>query len=239
MINPINGSQSSSYVDSLRKNAEKEPDSVPQGELTQEDFFTLMTKQLAMQDPSNPTDNEAMMQQMTNMSMAEGITNMSTKFDEFAESMSSNQALQASSLVGRDVLVDTHYVTNTAGEEMSGRIPLEYPASDIKIRIEDENGVVVGEVPMAASNGGNLEFKWDGKDSQGNSVPDGKYKIRAVGLVQNVPDENGTLKAQHIELPVQMRTRVDSVSMGQNGTGLTLNFKDLGSVKFEDVIEVS
>lgn len=39
MINPINGSQSSSYVDSLRKNAEKEPDSVPQGELTQEDFF--------------------------------------------------------------------------------------------------------------------------------------------------------------------------------------------------------
>lgn len=120
MINPINGSQSSSYVDSLRKKDEKEPDKVPQGELTQADFFTLMTKQLSMQDPSNPTDNEAMMQQMTNMSMAEGITNMSTKFDEFAASMTSNQALQASSLVGRDVLVDTHYITNTVGEEISG-----------------------------------------------------------------------------------------------------------------------
>ncbi|SFC25098.1 flagellar hook assembly protein FlgD [Pseudoalteromonas denitrificans] len=239
MFDPINGSQSSSYVDSLRKNDEKAADTKPQGQLTQEDFFTLMTKQLAMQDPSNPTDNEAMMQQMTNMSISEGITNMSNKFDVFTESMTSNQALQASSLVGRDVLIDTHYITNTPGEEVSGRIPLDYPASDIKIRIEDENGVVVGEVPMGASTGGNLEFKWDGKDSSGNQVPDGKYIVRAVGLVQNVPDEDGNLKAQHIELPVQVRTRVDSVSMGQNGTGLTLNFNDLGSVKFEDVIEVS
>ena len=99
--------------------------------------------------------------------------------------------------------------------------------------------MVVGEIPLPASTGGNLEFKWDGKDSKGNTVPEGMYKIRAVGLVQNVPDENGVLKARHIELPVQARSRVDSVSMGQNGTGLVLNFNGLGSVKFEDVLEVS
>ncbi|MBE0363752.1 flagellar basal-body rod modification protein FlgD [Pseudoalteromonas ulvae UL12] len=240
MFNPINGSQSSSFVDSLKNTKEEKIQTAEEAnELSQQDFFTLMTKQLSMQDPMNPTDNEAMMAQMTNMSIAEGVSNMATKFDQFAASMTSNQALQASSLVGRDVLIDTHYVHNTPGEEVSGRIALEQGASDIKVRIEDERGVVVGEIPLPASTGGNLEFKWDGKDSKGNTVPEGMYKIRAVGLVQNVPDENGVLKARHIELPVQARSRVDSVSMGQNGTGLVLNFNGLGSVKFEDVLEVS
>ena len=240
MFNPINGSQSSSFVDSLKNTKEEKIQTAEEAnELSQQDFFTLMTKQLSMQDPMNPTDNEAMMAQMTNMSIAEGVSNMATKFDQFAASMTSNQALQASSLVGRDVLIDTHYVHNTPDEEVSGRIALEQGASDIKVRIEDERGVVVGEIPLPASTGGNLEFKWDGKDSKGNTVPEGIYKIRAVGLVQNVPDENGVLKARHIELPVQARSRVDSVSMGQNGTGLVLNFNGLGSVKFEDVLEVS
>ena len=224
MFNPINGSQSSSFVDSLKNTKEEKIQTAEEAnELSQQDFFTLMTKQLSMQDPMNPTDNEAMMAQMTNMSIAEGVSNMATKFDQFAASMTSNQALQASSLVGRDVLIDTHYVHNTPGEEVSGRIALEQGASDIKVRIEDERGVVVGEIPLPASTGGNLEFKWDGKDSKGNTVP----------------EENGVLKARHIELPVQARSKVDSVSMGQNGTGLVLNFNGLGSVKFEDVLEVS
>ncbi len=239
MFNPINGTQSSSFVDSLRPEEKDIASSEEANQLTQQDFFTLMTKQLSMQDPMNPTDNEAMMSQMTDMSIAQGVSDMAIKFDEFAVSMTSNQALQASSMVGRDVLIDTNYIRNVEGEEVSGRIVLDQPASDIQIRIEDENGVVVGEVPIGASNGGMLEFKWDGKDSHGNQVPEGMYKVRAVGLVQNVPDENGDLKAQHIELPVQARTRVDSVSMGQNGTGLVLNFNGLGSVKFEDVLEVS
>ena len=123
MFNPINGSQSSSFVDSLKNTKEEKIQTAEEAnELSQQDFFTLMTKQLSMQDPMNPTDNEAMMAQMTNMSIAEGVSNMATKFDQFAASMTSNQALQASSLVGRDVLIDTHYVHNTPGEEVSGRI---------------------------------------------------------------------------------------------------------------------
>ena len=76
------------------------------GILTQEDFFSLLTAELAHQDPTKPTDNNEMISQMTAFSTTDGVANLNDQFTSFAATMSSSQALQASSLVGRSVLVD-------------------------------------------------------------------------------------------------------------------------------------
>ena len=75
-----------------------------QGMLTQEDFFALLTQELAHQDPTNPTDNNEMISQMTAFSTTDGVQKLNESFGSFASSMTSSQALQASSLVGRSVL---------------------------------------------------------------------------------------------------------------------------------------
>ena len=73
----------SSQMDSLRwseqnKSAQTEKKS---DALTQEDFFSLLTQQLSFQDPSKPADNDQMISQMTNFTMAEGISGLNEKFD--------------------------------------------------------------------------------------------------------------------------------------------------------------
>ena len=89
--------------------------------LSQEDFFSLLTEQLANQDPTKPVDNDQMVAQMTSFTMADGIEQLNSKFSDFATSMTSNQALQASSLIGQQVLLqgDIGYVASE-GQGVSG-----------------------------------------------------------------------------------------------------------------------
>jgi len=80
------------------------------GMLTQADFFALLTKELANQDPTKPVDNNEMISQMTAFSTTDGVSQLNESFNDFATSMTSSQALQASSLVGRSVLVKTIFL---------------------------------------------------------------------------------------------------------------------------------
>ena len=104
----MDGVSNNSYIDSMRWRREEgaeAADPSEQQKLEQEDFFKLLTEQLNMQDPTKPVDNDQMISQMTSFSMAEGISQLSSQFTQFTQNMSSNQALQASTMVGRDVLV--------------------------------------------------------------------------------------------------------------------------------------
>lgn len=100
MSNDIS-SASSTYLDNLRWQDNQNKTEENDDTLTQEDFFSLLTQQLSFQDPSNPADNDQMIAQMTNFTMAEGISNLNEKFESLTASMTSNSALQASTLVGK------------------------------------------------------------------------------------------------------------------------------------------
>ena len=92
------------------------------GMLTQEDFFALLTKELSHQDPTKPVENNEMISQMTAFSTTDGVATLNDQFTSFASSMSSSQALQASSLVGRSVLVDDNVFGMSEGEEVKGKM---------------------------------------------------------------------------------------------------------------------
>lgn len=91
-----------------------------QGMLTQADFFALMTQELAHQDPTKPVENNEMISQMTAFSTTDGVQQLNDQFTNFAASMSSSQALQASSLVGRSVLVEDNVFGMSEGETVKG-----------------------------------------------------------------------------------------------------------------------
>ena len=46
--------------------------------LSQEDFFALLTEQLSNQDPTKPVDNDQMVSQMTQFTTADGIAKLQT-----------------------------------------------------------------------------------------------------------------------------------------------------------------
>ena len=153
------------------------------GMLTQADFFALMTQELANQDPTKPVDNNEMISQMTAFSTTDGVQALNEQFTTFASSMTSNQALQASSLVGRSILVDENTFGLYEGEQVKGKISTENAASNVNIYVENTAGEIVQSIPVGNVGAGGGNFTWDGNMSDGSKAPPGAYRFRIAGLV--------------------------------------------------------
>ncbi|MDC0602975.1 flagellar hook assembly protein FlgD [Aliiglaciecola sp.] len=197
--------------------------------LSQEDFFALLTEQLANQDPTKPVDNDQMVSQMTSFSISEGIDELNAKFESFASSMTSNQALQASSLIGQDVLLpgNVGYLSNNS-EGMSGVVITDKSTQNLEITIESEIGEIIKTIDAGTQAAGNIQFNWDGKDANGNPLPPGNYIIKA----------QGSQFGDSISLPTAINRHVDSVSLAGNNQGVILNLDGESSVNLSEVIQI-
>jgi flagellar basal-body rod modification protein FlgD len=196
--------------------------------LKQEDFFALLTEQLANQDPTKPVDNDQLVAQMTSFTTADGISQLNEQFTNFASSMTSNQALQASSLIGHDVLVPGNQGYKAADGGISGVIINEQTTQNMTISIYNESGEVVKTIEAGTQAAGNIEFSWDGKDAQGNMLPPGNYSVKAEGEVFG----------EGQAIPTAINRHVDSVSLSGSNNGVILNLDGDISIKLDDVIQI-
>jgi flagellar basal-body rod modification protein FlgD len=199
------------------------------GALTQADFFQLLTTELAHQDPTKPVENNEMISQMTAFSTTNGVSTLNEKFAEFATSMSSSQALQASSLVGRSVLVEENVFGMETGEEVKGKLKTDTAASNVNIYVENVAGEIIQTVPVGNVKSGEFTFSWDGKGSDGEPAPGGAYRFRVAGLVEG--------KAS--ELEAMTYRKVDSVTLAGSGGSILLNLNGGSTMKLSDVVEVT
>ena len=199
------------------------------GMLTQEDFFSLLTAELAHQDPTKPTDNNEMISQMTAFSTTDGVANLNEQFTSFASTMSSSQALQASSLVGRSVLVDENVFGLEEGNTVNGKIESDQAASNVNIYVENTAGEIIQTVPVGSMAAGESSFTWNGLDGNGEPAPTGAYRFRVAGLVDG----------QASELHAMTYRKVDSVTLAGAGGNITLNLNGGTSMALQDVVEVS
>ncbi len=197
--------------------------------LSQEDFFSMLTEQLANQDPTKPVDNDQMVAQMTSFTMADGISELNAKFESFAASMTSNQALQASSLIGQNVLVEGNvgYMASP-GAGVSGVVVNEETAQNMTITIQNQYGEVVKTIDAGTQPAGNIQFNWDGTDARGNMMPPGEYVISATGEVNGEGTQISTAVNRH----------VGSVSLAGSGQGVILNLDGDVSINLDDVIQI-
>jgi flagellar basal-body rod modification protein FlgD len=221
----------SSYIDQLRwKEPETEISTKPKDTmLTQEDFFSLLTQQLAYQDPFKPVENAEMVAQMSSFTTAEGIGQLNTQMSGLNSIMSSSQALQASSLVGQKVLVPTGYGYKGETSGIDGVVSLSAPTNNVTVRIEDTKGQVVHSIALGSKEAGNVRFEWDGTGAGGNQLPAGNYVVRAYAL----------LGSGNEELALSTYAKVDSVSIsGANGVALNLQGIQ-GGFRLSDVLEVA
>ncbi|MBT8439695.1 MAG: flagellar hook assembly protein FlgD [Gammaproteobacteria bacterium] len=182
-------------------------------ELEQADFIELLVAQIKNQDPTKPLDPSQFMNQLAQFSTVNGIQELKNSFDSLASRLSSEQSLQAASLVGRDVLVPGGIGKLTTGGSISGVVELPQQSSELYISIKNENGVEVRTMSMGGHDQGPVKFNWNGSGDDGSAVARGKYKVIAEALV------DGELQA----IEVEVETRVDSVTLNQDGSGTMLN----------------
>lgn len=202
--------------------------STPKKELDQESFLKLLTMQLSYQDPFKPVDNAQMLSQMTSMSTSQGISSLSTQMESLNSLMTSSQALQASALVGQNVLIPSNTGYVEKGGTLTGVIATGDGGSNIKVTVKDESGQVIREFAIEGSHKGNVAFEWDGKDKSGNEAKSGKYSIEAHATV------DGTSES----VPALTYAKVESVTLGTSTNPSTLKLKGLGGIYLTDVLEI-
>jgi flagellar hook assembly protein FlgD len=114
------------------------------GTLGGTDFITLMLAQLQNQDPTSPVDSNTFLTQLAQLSEVQGITSLNTSFSALSTSLTSNQALQASSLLGHQALVNSSTATTAAaGATVTGAVNVPQNTSQVTLSITDSSGALV------------------------------------------------------------------------------------------------
>lgn len=200
-------------------------------ELGQAAFLELMITQMNNQNPLSPQDNSEFVAQLAQFSSVEGLERLNTSFNSFM----SNNALQASSLVGRSVLVESDTSTLVTGGVVAGSVNLDYPTTDMKISIFDSTGKLAQQIPVGNVPPGEVVFRWDGQNLEVNgelldweagedAAAVGNYRFEVTA------SQNGKTEA----LGTALSANVNSVSIGENGA-LILNLAGKGAVEAKNV----
>lgn len=197
--------------------------------LGQEQFLKLLTTQLTHQDPMKPMENGDFLGQMAQFSTVSGIQDLQASFKDFASSISSDQALQAAGLVGRYVSAPSQEALLSAGGSVSGDfvLPSSSPQVTLKI-INPQTGEAIRDINLGSQATGNTAFVWDGLDNNGQFANPGIYKIQAEAEIDGA----------NTALATNIKSQVQSVTMGSGSSGLQVNLTGLGPVKFNQIKQI-
>ena len=200
-------------------------------EETEKDMFMrLMLAQLENQNPLDPQDGTEFVSQLAEFSTLEGIGNINSSIEDIGGMYRSSQALQATTLVGRDVLLESSTAYYDAASPVTGFIKAPGQAAvDAKVSITDSTGQVVRTVDLGNLSGDeDTPFAWDGADNSGNPLPPGTYNIAVSGRVANEIEA----------LTVNTHARVSSVSIVNAQGDMMLNLQGLGQISSAEIKEV-
>ena len=196
-------------------------------ELGQEQFFELMMAQLKNQDPMEPMDNGEFLGQMAQFSTVTGIEGMQESLESLTQTYATSQTLQATQLVGQEVLIEDTGIELNEDESVNGAFELEAGSGDVKLDIIDAAGAVVQQVNLGPYSAGRHTFTWDGMSSEGKRMPPGKYEAN-ISVQRDEGYEAATVLTSRV---------IDSVEFGAGGQ-TTLTTRQGTDITMADIRQI-
>ncbi|MEX0603140.1 MAG: flagellar hook assembly protein FlgD [Marinobacter sp.] len=224
-MSTVNGTAAS---DVLSQYQLKGQEAGKQDELGKNEFMELMIAQLKNQNPLEPQDNGDFIAQLAQFSSLEEMQTLSGNVNDVVGEFRSTQALQASAMVGRSVLVPAENGLLGADGQIKGAVNVPASTSNLRVSIVNQAGEIVRQIEMGSSEPGQTSFVWDGKDGNGTTMPTGTYGVIAQGAYPSGTEQLATV----------VSANVDSVSLGQAG-GITLNLAGMGSIALSQVQQIN
>ncbi len=183
--------------------------------LGQKDFLELMIAQLQNQDPMKPMENGDFLAQMAQFSTVNGISELQGSVDSLAGVFSSSQLLDASSLIGREVMIMSNTVQGGAARAAAVELTSGGP---VRVQIQNANGELVQSLDLGTQSAGMVDFEIP-------ELPPGIYTLQAV-----VGDGNGSR-----QVDVLVADKIRGVTLDKSGGATTLELAQLGSMSLSDV----
>lgn len=224
MVNNINNPFESlnGVSSSAKSQAGKRPD-----ELGQDEFMTLMLAQMKNQDPMKPMENGDFIAQLAQFRTVTGVDQLNNSFNGFAQTMQSSQALSASTLVGREVMIPGNVGTLPPDGVLNGSVDLPVATSSVTLNVYGANGNMLAEIPLGQQPAGQINFSWDGRMADGSQLPPGNYRLAANALIDGERQAVDTYVA----------AKVESVTLNP-GREPVLNLANVGPMPFSKVTEI-
>ena len=191
----------------------------------QDRFLKLLVTQLKNQDPLSPMDNAQITSQMAQISTVTGIDQLNASLQTMAASFGAGQSLQATSMIGRNVLAPANAMVLQDGSAIGG-VELAQAADDVVVTIRDSSGLLLHQVHLGAQAAGVMGFKWDGVTDSGATAAAGSYSFSV----------QATQGGKKIDTSTLAGGQVSGVTTGKNG--VTLNVNGVGRVTLTDVKQV-
>ncbi|HEY0715222.1 MAG TPA: FlgD immunoglobulin-like domain containing protein [Polyangia bacterium] len=148
--------------------------------LGKNEFLKLMMAQMSNQDPTEPTDNQAMVAQLANFATLELQTNANTHLEGLLLAQASANQTSMAAFVGRDVVFksDSLHLGDTGVANTSATIDKD--AKNVTMVVTDAEGKTVRTMQLGSRQAGTMTLEWDGRDDAGKRLPAGDYKVRVT-----------------------------------------------------------
>jgi flagellar basal-body rod modification protein FlgD len=144
-------------------------------------FLKLLTAQMQNQDPLDPMDTAQYTQQLVQYSQVEQSISQNTTLKSILASLSSQDLAQASTMIGRQVEVDSPTTGLSADMPAQWNWSATREVASLTATIRDASGraVETRALDAGAAAGG---FAWDGSLSGGGKAAAGSYTLELNAL---------------------------------------------------------
>ena len=165
----------------------------PSNTIDKNGFLQLLVAQLKNQDPtsSSSQDPNAMVQQLTSFSTLEQSQQTNTLLAALQSSMTGLSQTQAAGLIGKTVEVSGSQFNLSSG---SAAMNLNLSANaNVTLTVSNANGQAVALLPQGNLSAGTNTLTWNGRDANGNQLPDGSYKVAVSATGANGSQVSNTV----------------------------------------------
>ena len=194
---------------------------------SQDYFLKLLVAQMNNQDPLNPMDSAQMTSQLAQLNTVQGINKLSTQLDSLLGDVNATQSLQASSLVGKEVLVPGSSIDLASGQGVAG-VNLSADADSVKITIKDSTGATIHTADLGAQSKGLVNFVWDGSTDSGATAAAGAYTFTVAATIGS---SKSVVSADTLSTGV-----VSSITPGSDGGSVYVN--GVGTIALSQVKQI-
>ena len=193
-----------------------------------QDFFANLIPEPIDTNLKQNMDSDELFSQLLASSISQGIDNYTAESDNNEIVNTSSKALQASSLIGRSVLVEDGYFYIECGQSALGRLSITDKIHHIFVYIENEFEDIVRIIPLGDDLFGEVTFTWNGVTRTGEKAPEGEYRFIVSCLSQG----------RVIELKPLTYNKIIRVSFERLDNEVRLFFENDLTMKLSDVVEI-
>ena len=191
----------------------------------QSQFMNLLVTQLKNQDPLNPMNNTQITSQLAQLSTVQGVQQLNATLTSLMNSYQSAQTLQASGMIGHNVLANGATLAYS-GTATNFGVNLASAADTVKVNLVNSAGQTVDTFNLGAQPAGVIPLQWNGTGSNGQPAANGNYTIQVTA----------SSSGQSVNAQPLVYGQVASVLNGANGAQLEVN--GLGTVSLSSVAQV-